>query len=102
MAFRILWHDGWPYPVTGHPFQYDTEEAHWFVQTRDGSWRRVVRREAGTSLDDVWEELELVVRDWLAVNVPREAPDLPETVVQRCIRRHPTATPISEPTDPDQ
>jgi hypothetical protein len=81
MAFRILWHDGWPYPVTGHPFQYDAEEVHWFVQTRDGSWRQVVRRQAGTSLDDVWEELEPVVRDWLAVNVPSEAPDMPPMLV---------------------
>lgn len=189
MAFRILWHDGWPYPVTGHPFQYDAEEAHWFVQTRDGSWRQVVRRQAGASLDDVWDELEPVVRDWLAVNVPSEASDLRpmlvvevalhpflerfererlvlartvrtnrgecyvelttasvlpnapepdpmrsarnrepaifnvafrtsdcplgvhlqfdateflETVVQRYLRRHPAATPISEPTEPDQ
>lgn len=66
MAFRILWHEGWPYPVTGHPARHDEDASHWYVQTRDGTWHSVVRRAPGTALDDVWGELECTVRDWLS------------------------------------
>lgn len=81
MAFRILWHDGWPYPVTGHPFRPDAEEAHWFLQTRDGTWRPIVRREAGATINHVWDALEPVVRDWLAVHVGSDSSELPPMLV---------------------
>ena len=77
MAFRILWHEGWPYPVTGHPTRHNEDASHWYVQTRDGTWHPVVRRPPGTTLDDVWAELEPAVRDWLtarAVSDARESP----------------------------
>ncbi len=90
MSFRILWHDGWPYPVTGHPFQYDVEEGHWFVQIRDGTWHQIVRRETGASLADAWDELEPAVRDWLAANVPREEHELPSKLVVE-VALHPSA-----------
>jgi hypothetical protein len=80
VAFRILWHEGWPYPVTGHPSRHDEEASHWYVQTRDGSWHPVVRRVAGTALDDaVWEGLQVAVREWLIANA-RSDRELPPTL----------------------
>jgi len=90
MAFRILWHDGWPYPVTGHPFHYGVEESHWYVQTRDGTWRPIVRRDTGSSLEKVWYELEPVVHDWLTANVPSGAHELPPMLVVE-VALHPSA-----------
>lgn len=69
MAFRIVWYAGWPYPVTGQPTRHDEEAAHWYVQTRDGAWHPVAERQPGTSIEDVWEELEDKVRNWLTANV---------------------------------
>ena len=80
MAFRIVWHEGWPYPVTGHPNRHDEEASHWYVQTRDGTWHPVARRAPGTGLDEVWEELQHTVREWLTAKVARGAHLLPHTL----------------------
>jgi hypothetical protein len=80
VAFRILWHEGWPHPVTGHPARHDQDASHWYVQTRDGMWHTVVRRAPGTTLDDVWGELEPTVRDWLTVRAASGARELPPTL----------------------
>src|ERR1051326_478958 len=45
VTFRIVWYEGWPYPVTGHPRRADEESRHWHVQTRDGVWHPVMTRE---------------------------------------------------------
>lgn len=63
-----FWYEGWPYPVTAHPTRHDQEASDWYVQTRDGTWYPVCSRAAGTRLEDVWEELEAVVREWLRAN----------------------------------
>lgn len=65
-VFRTLWHEGWPYPVTAHPFSPAPAENYWYVQTRDGTWHAVADREPGTMLPDVWPQLESVVRAWLS------------------------------------
>src|SRR5213079_1397855 len=58
VAFRIVWYDVWPYPVTGHRRRPDEESSHWYVQTRDGVWHPMMQREPRTSLTDVWGALQ--------------------------------------------
>jgi hypothetical protein len=65
VAFRILWHEGWPYPVTGDPFGPEPHQGSWFIQTRDGIWHAVVRRRQGESLDGLWPDIEIAMRGWL-------------------------------------
>lgn len=89
MAFRIVWHEGWPYPVTGHPRRPDEESSHWYVQTRDGAWHSVMRREPRASLADVWGELEGRARDWLTANVSTYDP--PPTLTVEVTLHAPTA-----------
>jgi hypothetical protein len=89
VAFRIVWYEGWPYPVTGHPRRADEESSHWYVQTRDGVWHPVMNREPRTSLTDVWGALEGKVHDWLAANVVGQA-DLPPTLAVE-VTLHPPA-----------
>ena len=90
MAFRILWHEGWPYPVTGHPSRHDEDASHWYVQTRDGTWHPVVGRAPGTTLDDVWEGLEATVRKWLAANEASSARESAPTLTVE-VTLHPPA-----------
>ena len=89
MAFRIVWYEGWPYPVTGHPRQPDEQSSHWYVQTRDGVWHPVMKRVARSSLTDAWGALEGRVHDWLAANVASRG-DLPPTLTVE-VTLHPPA-----------
>lgn len=95
MTFRILWHDGWPYPVTGHPVGPDEEADSWFVQTREGAWHAVVERRRGVSLDEVWPELEVAMRNWLTAHVSGVHGQPPPTLLVR-IRLHAPASGLTQ------
>jgi len=95
VAFRILWHDGWPYPVSGHPFGPHQHDDSWFIQTRDGVWHAVVRRRREVSLEEAWPDIEAAMRRWLTAAASAADDESPPKVSVQ-VRLRPPASGLAQ------
>ena len=62
---RIVWFEGRPHPVSAYPAGVAGGGTHWYVQTRDGEWHKVIRRSGDISTKEDGARLESAIATWL-------------------------------------
>lgn len=66
-TMRIIWFEGRAYPISSHPRGLDDPGTHWHVQTPDGEWHEIMRRNPGGNEDaEAWGAVMDTVLEWLA------------------------------------